>query len=105
MRQAVLFLVEAAFGIAVAEVAWGKAGDFLEGVGEVVRVRVADIIANLGDGVVGLAKLRFGMLHFGLQNKLFDRNLRPFFKIGGQVLLIVAKIICNIRNLQVAADI
>ena len=61
-----LHLVEAAFGITVTEVTWRKPSDFFKCVGEIMWISVADVIANLGDGVICFAKLGLGVLHLGL---------------------------------------
>lgn len=53
-EAAFLFFIESAFGIAVTEVTWRKPGDFFKGIGKVVWVGVADVVANLRDRVVGL---------------------------------------------------
>ena len=98
-------MVEAAFGITITEVTWRKPSDFFKCVGKVMRISIANVIANLGNGVVGFAKFGLGVFHLGLQDKLLNGNLRPFFEIGGQVFFVVTEVVCNIGDLQVTTNI
>lgn len=100
-----LFPIQSSFRITIPKVTWRKSGDFFKCVRKVVRVGIADVISNLGDGVIGFAKLGFGILHLGLQNKLLNGYFGPFFEVGSQIFPVVSEVICNIRDMKICADI
>ena len=92
-----LLMKKSAFGVAFPIFTGSQSGDFFKGIGKVMGVMVSDVIANLGNRVIGIGELGFGLLHFGLNNELLNGSVGPFAEIGSQIFFIVSKIICHIR--------
>ncbi len=96
---------QSSLGITVPVYTGGETGNFFKSIGKVVWILIPQVVANLGNGVVGVCQFRFGVVHFGLDNKLFDRDVGPFLEIGSQIFFVVTEVVRDVGNFQVAADI
>ncbi len=76
-------------------------GHLFKGAGEVVTVGKPDVIADLGDGEIGVCEQGLCQLHFFIQDIGFQRFPRNLFEKSGDVFFIVAKIGGNLAHLNI----
>ena len=80
-----------------------QAGCLFEGIGKIVRIAVADTVADLCGRMIRLAELRPGVIHFCLYDKLLDGAAGPFPEQCGKIFFVVSEIIGNFRDPEIFA--